>query len=385
MRTSLALLLALAQAVAQTPPPTSPPAAATFAGPWQEPGFFPLGIWLQSPANATRYQALGINLYVGLWDGPTEAQLQALAAVGMRTVCAQNEVGLRQGGSTIIGWLHGDEPDNAQAAGIGYGPPIPPATVLASYRAMQAKDRSRPVLLNLGQGAAWDGWHGRGVRTNHPEDYPEYCRAADFVSFDIYPVTHDRPAVAGKLEFVARGVQQLRAAAPGKPVWACLETTHVENPQVRPTPAQVRDEAWLAIAAGASGLVWFAHEFRPKFVEAGLLAYPEVGAAVAEVTKEVTALAPILNRPPRTDRVTIQVEGGSADDVAVRCHDDGKDLVVIAASLASEPRQVTFTFVGRPHGTIVSLGGGAPQPVRNGQIALPFEGYSHRSFRLRTR
>ena len=64
-------------------------------------------------------------------------------------------------------------------------------------------------MLNLGQGVAWDEWFGRGPRSNHPEDYPEYVKGCDIVSFDIYPVVHGSPEVRGKLEFVARGVERL--------------------------------------------------------------------------------------------------------------------------------------------------------------------------------
>src|SRR5689334_2780858 len=35
-----------------------------------DPNFFPLAVWLQNPANAARYKAAGINLYVALWRGP---------------------------------------------------------------------------------------------------------------------------------------------------------------------------------------------------------------------------------------------------------------------------------------------------------------------------
>ena len=45
--------------------------------------YFPIAVWLQDPANATRFRQAGINLYVGLWKGPTEAQLAALKAAGM--------------------------------------------------------------------------------------------------------------------------------------------------------------------------------------------------------------------------------------------------------------------------------------------------------------
>ena len=89
-------------------------------GPSSDPDYFPIGVWLQSPSNATRYQAAGINLYVGLWRGPTAEQLAALSAVGMRVICAQNEVGLAHADDPIIAaWMHGDEPDNAQRQADG--------------------------------------------------------------------------------------------------------------------------------------------------------------------------------------------------------------------------------------------------------------------------
>src|SRR5690606_27908992 len=58
---------------------------------WSDPKFFPIAVWLQNPSNAARYRALGINTYVGLWQGPTEEQLRALKDAGMYVVCDQNE------------------------------------------------------------------------------------------------------------------------------------------------------------------------------------------------------------------------------------------------------------------------------------------------------
>jgi hypothetical protein len=48
-------------------------------------------VWLQSPRNAARYKALGINLYVGLWRGPTEEQVAELKRLGMPVICALND------------------------------------------------------------------------------------------------------------------------------------------------------------------------------------------------------------------------------------------------------------------------------------------------------
>jgi hypothetical protein len=129
-------------------------------GPPSDPGFFPIAVWLQSPANAHRFKDAGINTYIALWQGPTEAQLAELKRADMLLVCEQNEVALRhREDPTIVGWMHGDEPDNAQSlgAGRGYGPPITPEKIVSDYQRLRAADPTRPVMLNLGQGVAWDG------------------------------------------------------------------------------------------------------------------------------------------------------------------------------------------------------------------------------------
>ena len=51
-------------------------------GPPADPGYFPVAVWLQSPRNAAKYKAAGINLYIGLFRGPTEEELQTLRQVG---------------------------------------------------------------------------------------------------------------------------------------------------------------------------------------------------------------------------------------------------------------------------------------------------------------
>src|SRR5215213_7505148 len=103
--------------------------------------FFPLAVWLQSPRNAERFKAAGINTYVGLWHGPTEEQFNQLKAAGLKIVCHQNQFALaRKDVPTIIAWMQDDEPDNAQSIGQGkgYGPPILPEKVIARYNEYRA-------------------------------------------------------------------------------------------------------------------------------------------------------------------------------------------------------------------------------------------------------
>jgi hypothetical protein len=270
-------------------------------GPPKDANFFPIAVWLQNPRNAEKYRRAGINTYVGLWRGPTEQQLAELKAAGMKVICHQNQVALEHADDpTIIAWMHGDEPDNAQSLGNGkgYGPPILPRKITDDYHKIQKKDPTRPVLLNLGQGVAWDGWHGRGVRTNHPEDYAEYVKGCDIASFDIYPAVHDKPQVAGNLWYVARGVERLVKWTGGKkPVWNCIECTRIGNPNTKATPHQVRCEVWMSIIHGSMGLIYFVHEWQPKFNESALLSDPEMLSAVTAINQQIIGLAPVLNSP----------------------------------------------------------------------------------------
>src|SRR5262245_41639339 len=191
--------------------------------------------------------------------------------------------------------MHGDEPDNAQPRkGDGYGPPVSPEKIVQDYKRLRASDPSRPVLLNLGQGVAWDGWYGRGTRTRHPEDYPKYIEGCDIVSFDIYPAVHDSVRVAGKLWFVGRGVERLvQWSGDKKVVCNCSECTRISNPVRKPTPHEVRCEAWMSIIHGSRGLIFFVHQFKPNFREAALLDDPEMLDAVTALNRQITQMASI--------------------------------------------------------------------------------------------
>jgi len=349
-----------------------------------DPSFFPIAVWLQDPKNAARFQAAGINLYVGLWKGPTQEQLAALEAANMPVICDQNEVGLAYQGKAIVAWMHGDEPDNAQSLGEGqgYGPPILPERIKADYERIRAADSSRPVMLNLGQGVAWDGWYGRGVRTNHPEDYAQYVEGCDIVSFDIYPAVHDRPEIAGNLWYVPHGVDRLREwTGDRKIVWNCIECTRIGNEKVKPTPHQVKAEVWMSLIHGSMGLIYFVHQFRPSFIEAGLFADDEMTQAVTAINQQIRELAPALNSPSGTPpRVTSSNPDVPVD--AVQKYPDGARYI-FAVAMRDGDTKVTFDLGGPTIGKVEVLGENRTLNFMEGKFEDEFKGYDVHLYKLK--
>ena len=355
-------------------------------GPSSSSNYFPIAVWLQDPKNAPHYKSAGFNLFVGLWQGPTEAQLAALNAAQMPVICEQNVVGLRHKTDPIIaGWMHGDEPDNAQEipGGKGYGPPITPQKIVADYARLKAADPTRPIMLNLGQGVAWDQYYGRGVRSNHPEDYPEYARGGDIISFDIYPAVHDNPDIAGKLWFVPYGVSRLRQwTHDAKLVWNCLACTRISNPKSKPTPAQVRTEVWMSLIHGSRGLIYFVHQFKPRFIEAGLLADDEMTRAVTAINWQITELSPVLNSPTLPDAVIMQ-SANAAVPIACMVKRCGGATWLFTVAMRAGATTATFTLkaaTGVAHADV--LGESRQIEIRGGKFQDTFQTYAVHLYRL---
>ena len=397
------------------PPPaeqTATPYAKWERGFGKDPAFFPIAVWLQDPKRAKEFAACGINLYIGLWKGPTEQQLADLKAAGMRVICAQNEVGLaHKDDPTIAAWMHGDEPDNAQAfkgywqedkekikegwpdlyARLnlakndyrGYGPSIPPKWIVRDYEELRAKDPSRPIILNLGQGVAWEKFIGRGERTGKLEDYPEYIKGCDIVSFDIYPAVA-APGVKGNLWYVARGVKRLREwGQDQRPVWNCIECTRIGNPNVKPTPAQVRAEVWMSLIHGSRGLIYFVHQFKPNFIEAALLVDPDMVAGVTATNQQIHALAPVLNSPTIADGVAVETQPKETPVHAiVKRH--GGATYVFAVAMHDQETTATLRVKDLPAGAKLEvLGENREVAAANGAFNDHFTGYAVHLYRTR--
>jgi hypothetical protein len=349
-----------------------------------DPAYFPIGVWLQLPADAAAYRRVGVNLYVNLWKGPSDDDLSALAGAGMRVICEQNAVGLRhRGDPTIVGWfLHGD-PDIELSEGARITrSTVDPETILRAYRDTGARDPARPLFLLLGRGVAWDDDPQRGPRAHHPEDYDTYVRGGDLLGFQLYPMNDYDEPIHGDLSYLGRGVDRLRAwAANAKPVWAWIETTRIHPYSAgQPTPAQVRCEVWLALIHGAEGIVYFCHSFVPTPEDdRALLDDPAMLAAVGAIDAQIASLAPVLHQPPIADGPVVR-SGDAAlpiDSVAKRW---GGATYVFAAALRAGATTADFSV---PPGSVVEvLGEGRTLAADGGRCSDRFDGFGVHLYRI---
>jgi hypothetical protein len=268
----------------------------------------------------------------------------------------------------------------------GYGPPVDPAKVVRDYERMKATDPTRPVLLNLGQGVANDEWHGRGPQ-GKPEDYPRYVQGCDVASFDVYPVVGiNKPDGENFLWYVAKGVTRLVEWTGGrKPVWNCIECTRIGSDDRKATPAQVRAEVWIALVHGSRGIIYFVHEWKPRFNEHALLDDPEMLAAVTEINREIRELAPVLNGPAAAD--TASAQSSSAEvPIALTARRHEGDIYVFSVGMRNGSTRGTFAVNGAADGpTVEVIGEGRSLEVRDGRFEDDFAPYAVHLYRVRAK
>lgn len=352
-------------------------------GPPKGADYFPIAVWLQDPRNAEKYKAAGINLYVGLWKGPTEEQLSALQKAGLQVICSRNgRAQAFQDNPVIVGWMHEDEPDNAQpitdphTGKQSYGPPVAPEKIVADYERLRTSDPTRPIFLNLGQGVANDEWVGRG-EWGKKEDYFTYVKGCDILSYDVYPVADTRkPDGENYLWLVAQGVERLLKWSEGKKtVWNCIECTHIGNEKSKATPEQVKAEIWMSIVHGSMGIVYFVHEFKPAFNEDALLDDPEMLKAVTAINQQIRVLAPALNSPTIANGVTVNSKNPDVP-IAVMTKKYNEKTYVFAVGMRNGRTQATFALPESfPGKTVTVLQENRTLEVRNNRFEDGFSPY----------
>lgn len=364
-------------------------------GPRTNADYFPLGVWLQNPDDAVSWKNAGINLYLGLWQGPTAEQLDTLQNADMQVIAEQNETSLQyctaklsNGNPLIIGYLQPDEPDNCQACPGGWCKPIPTSVIQQQYADWKKNDPNRPILLGLSQGIACDSmvWVGQGGYIVPERDYPAYIAGSDITTFDIYPMDCGQSATCGQAWRVPLGIDRLyQFSPPGHIVWNTMETSDISANGIQATTQEVRAEAWMSIIHGSKGLIFFIHgKTSLSNFDSRAMLRPENAnrlAAFTQMNREIRQLAPVINSPVVEGLVNMEsVDNSSPVDFAVHFYEGM--TYVFAAGMRQETTTKRFSLPHYPDTVVDVIGEERQIQLTNTAFTDTFHGYQSHLYKI---
>ncbi len=180
-----------------------------------------------------------------------------------------------------------------------------------------------------------------------------------------------------------KGVERLKKWTEGrKPVWCCIETTFINNPKRKATPDEVRAEVWMALIHGADGILYFAHQFKPTFIEAGLLADDAIAREVAAINRRITSLAPVLNSPDVADGATVTSSNQDVPIAFVVKRYDGASYL-FAVSMRDGETTATFQLSNRADAKVEVLDEDRALDAKAGAWTDRFVGYQAHLYRIK--
>ncbi len=181
-----------------------------------------------------------------------------------------------------------------------------------------------------------DPFHPASIVICRANAFDDYAQAMDCCWADIYPLPHRSVKALEERLLTAR--EQI---GPDMPLWAVLQGHDIRywrryeealeelGPVSIPTPAQTRNMAWLSLAAGADGLIWYwgpSHHYKMREDA------PTVWQGIVDTVQELRALQPwLIARRSEADEVPV------ADPFRTwsRSADGARKLAVL--SVADEP------------------------------------------------
>ena len=229
-----------------------------------------------------------------------------------------------------------------------------PAETLQEYEAIKAAGAQRPVFMTVT--AHFMDTTDRWTEEERNALYPAYAEAADVLGFDVYPIYGwGRP---DWLDRVHDGTEQLVALAGDRPVYAWIETSKgsrwvSEERQVEVSPEHIRCEVWSAIVAGATGIGYFTHVWKPEYSQFGT---PDGNvAAMREINDQITRLSPALLAPGAAADVSIALAGDLRADVLANQAEDALYLFAVNFDPSAQAGEAAITVQGLEAGTAVEV------------------------------
>jgi hypothetical protein len=301
---------------------------------------FPRMVWRQCPYGYGDSLAAGINLFLGVSCTTPANQLRALAGRAMSTLDHR----IRDAsGPGVIGWHLPDEVDQSD------GDPelLPLSLTPGRLTFLTITDHFSPSTAPPNR--------GKGV-------YKPLFARSDVIGFDSYPV--EVFCQNETIERVYRLQRDLINAVGPKATFQWIEAGPMEKcHKIDPTPAIVRGETWLAIAAGALGIGYF-----PDI-------WPDaIRAEVGRLNREIVALAPAL----------LAEQGGafasSRSPVKVGARKYNGALYIIAANQSNRRTKALINAPSLNGRTLRVFQDGRIVPVQGSQVYEDFDPFEARVY-----
>ena len=280
--------------------------------------FFPLLSWQQCPDQWQASLNAGINLFaVG---SPCASPSSTLPVLKGRALVAAADAAQPMSEPGLLGQFY---PDEADARGLtGTSLPALPAGI--RFLTLTAHFASVAAPLPDGPGM-----------------YAGLVAAADVVGFDLYPLQELCRRDLLPADFDAQ--QQLERLAPSKPTFQWIEVRGMRcgsSPGVSITPATIRAETWLALAAGAHGIAFFPPDWDQN-----------AAPTIRGIADRIRQLEPALLQSAQPVHVEAAAPGVRA---AARVYHDA--IYVIAVNAGTKGTHVQLTLPGLRNRTLLVLG-----------------------------
>ena len=139
----------------------------------------------------------------------------------------------------------------------------------------------------------------------------------------------------------------------------------------------------MSLIHGSMGLIYFVHEWQPKFDEAALLHDPEMLRAVTAINRQITELAPVLNSPTVSEAVQVSsVEPQVPVATMLKQHEGATYLFAVA--MRSGDTTATFTLKGLAGDKAVEvLGEDRSLTARGGVFSDAFKSWAVHCYRIK--
>ena len=138
----------------------------------------------------------------------------------------------------------------------------------------------------------------------------------------------------------------------------------------------------MSIIHGSKGLIYFVHQFAPKFSEASLLENPKLLAEVTAINKQVQALAAVINSPTVEGVVAVTSAAEEAPIQTMAKRHDGA-IYIFAAAMRDVSSSAVVSVEGLEAGTTVEvIGEDRTITADAGSFADNFGGYDVHLYKI---